>query len=172
VLVVAPSLLLPSFVIRQSAADLSALYAVIAATFGVLLLASRAPLRRLTVRRLAPRVFWGLIGVFSLVTYALIAKKYGIHLNHLSLTAESPSARQQFNNSVSGYASGTGSGALVAYLINWQSNVINPLLILLGAYRRRLSFALLGVIGQVVLFSITDFRATIVSVPFVLAIGW
>jgi hypothetical protein len=117
-------------------------------------------------------VFWGLIGVFSLVTYALIAKKYGIHLNHLSLTAESPNARQQFNNSVSGYSSGTGRGALVAYLINWQSNVINPLLILLGAYRRRLSFALLGVLGQVVLFSITDFRATIASVPFVLAIGW
>lgn len=52
---------------------------------------------------------------------------------------------------------------LTAYAVGWVASVINPLFIILGFERRKLSILGLGVFGQLFVFSVTGFKGALFS---------
>jgi hypothetical protein len=59
---------------------------------------------------------------------------------------------------------------MVAYLFNWQANVINPFLIVLGMRKRASSAFLLGVSLQILLYLYTGHKAVLFTIPFIIAV--
>jgi hypothetical protein len=63
-------------------------------------------------------------------------------------------------------ASSAGSG----YIVPWAANVIDPLLIALGVARRRFDLVALGLLGQLLVYSNTGYKAVLFSVAVVPAV--
>jgi hypothetical protein len=63
-------------------------------------------------------------------------------------------------------ASSAGSG----YIVPWAANVINPLLVALGLARRRADLLALGLLGQLLVYSNTGYKAVLFSVAVVQAV--
>ena len=54
-----------------------------------------------------------------------------------------------------------------SYLIGWATGVINPLLIAWGIARKRPALVVLGVVGQLVVYMVTGYKASLFSIAFI-----
>jgi hypothetical protein len=59
----------------------------------------------------------------------------------------------------------TTSGA--GYIVSWLGNVIYPFLMALGAARSRRMLLILGIVGQLLIYTITGFKSNLLSILFV-----
>jgi hypothetical protein len=100
--------------------------------------------------------FWMGITLFSFGTYAYIAVTTGFQAASLDLT-QVYGIRDSYRDTI---ASG---GPVLGYLVRFQGNVINPLLITRGATGGRKWLIVAGLFGQFVLFSITGYKMTLLS---------
>jgi len=118
-----------------------------------------------TRRRLRPGTLaWVVCGVHSALTYGLMAATTGLSL-HLVALDDVYDVRAAYKEEVL-----AGSGAL-GYLLSGQANVVNTLVIARGLSRRNVPLVVLGVLGQLVLYSGTGFKTILFSFPAVLAVA-
>ena len=122
----------------------------------VLLLRVRPPLVR--VPHLSLTAFTRLLIALGLLSSLYIAASFGVH--SLPGLAEVYTTRAQFNTEQAGAVGG-------GYIVPWAANVINPLLMALGATRRRADLVLLGLIGQLLIYADTGYKSVLFSVALV-----
>lgn len=114
------------------------------------------PLANLTRFRLVPSLFWIFIATLSLICYAFIIQRFGLKIRLVAL-ADVYDVRYEYREEIA------ANGALVAYALNWQAKVLNPLVIGFGFTRRKPLLVMLGFLGQLSLFSITGQKGILFS---------
>jgi oligosaccharide repeat unit polymerase len=107
--------------------------------------------------------FWLILGCFSALVYIYVAMTAGISLRFVALL-DVYDVRDDYNEARAG-------GALLGYLVSTQANVVNPLLIARGIYSRRWGLVAVGVLGQLVLYSVTGFKTIFFSVAALLIVA-
>jgi oligosaccharide repeat unit polymerase len=112
-----------------------------------------APLLRLP--HLSSQAFtWLLVGLSGLSSAYVIAV-FGVH--SLPSLGDVYTARAQFDTAL-------GSAPAAGYVVPWAANAINPLLMALGAVRRRLDFVVLALVGQLLIYAVTGFKSVLFSI--------
>lgn len=129
----------------------------------VAFLAGRGPSGSLRVR-VPAALFWQGIAAFSALFYAYLFVTTGLRFTFVSL-GEVRDIRFDYRDTI---ASG---GAALGYLIRIQANVINPLLLARGTLTSRWWMAGAGAVGQLLIFSITGYKMTILSIPALIGIA-
>lgn len=104
------------------------------------------------------RIIWVVVGSISAVTYVYLHLVFGVSFNVMSVF-EVRETRLEYRDQV------IPTVPLLGYLITNQGNVINPLIMAVGAARGRWEIALLGVAGQIVLYSTTGYKTVLISIP-------
>jgi hypothetical protein len=102
--------------------------------------------------------FTWLLVALSVLTFLYIAATFGLHpppsLSEVYVT------RAQF-------AAVQGGTAVGGYIVPWAANVINPLLMGVGIAQRRPALVALGLLGQVLIYADTGYKAVLFSVVLV-----
>ncbi|MEQ9402635.1 MAG: hypothetical protein RIM99_03535 [Cyclobacteriaceae bacterium] len=126
----------------------------------ILTLVIHLPLISFPRVKMSYAVFVILLLSISAVVYLLIHKYVGLSFRLVSLLdvyelrAEYKSVKNQ----------------LVTRILSWQGNIINPLLIVIGLINKKYWLVLLGLLGQLVLFSVTGFKSVFLSFIFISAV--
>jgi len=136
--------------------------------FDVALLGSMAIVVLMTRLRpaaiLAPHLsltaFTRLLLGLGLLCSVYIAATFGLRLS-LPALADVYETRDEFAIALGGGAAGGG------YVVFWAGNVINPMMTALGMARKRIDLVTLGVLGQLLIYSVTGFKSTLFSVALV-----
>jgi hypothetical protein len=102
--------------------------------------------------------FTWLLVALSVLTFLYIAATFGLHpppsLSEVYVT------RAQF-------AAVQGGTAVGGYIVPWAANVINPLLMGVGMAQRRPALVALGLLGQLLIYADTGYKAVLFSVVLV-----
>lgn len=101
------------------------------------------------------RHFWLVVGVYSVLVYALLVAFVGVHFRFLSFT-DVYDVRSEFGEATVGIPA-------IGYLLPLQYNVINPILILRGLYARRLPLLLIGAGGQALIYMTVGQKSVLLS---------
>ena len=120
----------------------------------------RRPPAPIAIRPLSLSAFTGLLVGLGLLCSAYIAVTFGVSLSLPGL-ASVYDTRADFRATVG------GSSAAAGYIVPWAGNVINPLLMALGVARRRAELVALGLVGQLLIYSVTGFKSILFSVALV-----
>lgn len=162
----APSILVPQYAKVLDPGPALVLALAVAGTFSMVTLGNRLPTWRGAPRvRLSSTSFWMVIGALSLLIYTVMYAKIGIGFHLVALT-DVYDVRDEYKDELA------ASGPLLAYLLPLQANVLNPLILARGYYRRAWPLVALGLLGQIAIYSGTGFKSVLFSTPFVLAAGW
>ncbi|CAD5902616.1 putative B-band O-antigen polymerase [Carnobacterium maltaromaticum] len=102
----------------------------------------------------------GLLILFSLSMWAIIIQTFGLHFN-FSEVDDVYDLREAYRDQVNRFS---------GYAINWQSKIINALLVALGIIKKQYWFIFIGVFGQIFIFSITGQKSVALSSVFILGI--
>ena len=108
-------------------------------------------------------VFWLSLIVFTIVSYGYAIGVFGADCKLVSLW-DVYAVRTEYKATLE------HSSGIIAYLISWQGNVINPFLISYGLTHRLPVLLSLGMAGQFFLYSITGFKSVLSSGVLVLAL--
>jgi hypothetical protein len=108
---------------------------------------------------------WLVIGTISVLVYAYLAATSGLEVRMVGLL-QVYDLREEYRAKLK--AIGTAFG----YLVGWQGNVINPIIIVRGLLARRLGLVVAGCLGQLVLFSLTGFKTFMLAMPSLMFIVW
>ncbi|MCD4523766.1 hypothetical protein [Nocardioides sp. cx-173] len=164
--VIAPAALVPSWTHDLSPHEARVFTVVALTSFALIVVANRwFPLPSWNPPRLRSRDVVLVYAVLSLGTYGSLLTIMGSNLEVTTLTGVRE-LRILYLERVS------QGGPLVAYLVAVQANVANPLLLLRGLQRHSWCLVAIAVLGQVVIYSATGYRTTLLTVPAVLAIAW
>jgi hypothetical protein len=153
-----PAQVIPYFTLNPPSRVLPWSAALFVAFVSMTLIIRRPPRRKFRSFDSAT-LFWALIAVVLFVAYS-VGSRYGLRLAapHLSSVYIS---RFSYRNDV------LVEGGGFAYFVAWSGNVINPLLMSYGWVKRKVALVVLGVLGQIALFSLTGFKSLLFS-PLVL----
>ncbi|WP_457946034.1 hypothetical protein ACTAQI_11715 [Pseudarthrobacter sp. alpha12b] len=130
----------------------------------VALILRRSPTPVIPVRQSRPGLFWVIIVSVSLVTYTYIQIVFGITFNIVSFF-EVYDTRLLYRDEV------VPTVPVLGYLIANQGNVINPLLMAMGVVRRRPPLFVVGLVGQLILYSTTGYKTVMISIPLAVTIA-
>ncbi|MGM7671230.1 hypothetical protein [Microbacterium sp. A93] len=108
---------------------------------------------------------WSTIAVFSVATYGVMAVTVGLSIDLPGLFSVYD-IRSEYKSTLA------ETSPLLGYLVSNQGNVINPLIMVLGAKRKGLPLILIGIVGQLLIYSDTGFKAIFLSVPVAVGLGW
>jgi hypothetical protein len=122
----------------------------------VLIVRVRPPLVR--VPHLSLTAFTRMLTALGLLSSLYIAATFGVH--SLPGLAEVYTTRAQFNTVQAG-------AAAAGYVVPWAANVINPMLMALGAARRRADLVVLALLGQLLIYADTGYKSVLFSVALV-----
>ncbi|HYA42911.1 MAG TPA: hypothetical protein VEF34_16525 [Syntrophobacteraceae bacterium] len=110
------------------------------------------------------RVFlWIFIIVFTLITYIFVIRIFGMPGSVLELK-NVYKLRTQVKRILAEVP------VIIRYMIWTQGIVINPLLQMIGLIRQNYFLIAMGIVLQIILFSITSLKSFVISVPFVFLI--
>ncbi|MFC4371252.1 hypothetical protein [Citricoccus nitrophenolicus] len=109
-------------------------------------------------------VLWVLIVGFSAVTYLSMASTTGLTIDVHSLLSVYD-VRDDYKTSLA------TASPIIGYLVTNQGNVINPLLMSIGAIKRNVPMMLAGIFGQVLIYSATGFKTIFLSIPVAIILG-
>ncbi|HYI11717.1 MAG TPA: hypothetical protein VEK57_21850 [Thermoanaerobaculia bacterium] len=127
----------------------------VGATFIGVILSTRIP--RMELGTIPRPVAWTGIVLMALGLYGYLAATHGLSLKLVSLD-EVYDVRSEFKDE------SARVGRIGTYAVFWLANVLNPLFIATGVSRRRPLLLAVGVLGQLVLFSITGFKTVLLSI--------
>lgn len=166
IIVVTPVMVVPVFSNDLDSTQILGFCVVTGVVFWILTLMgnSTAFAQIIPIRSRGGGLFWGLVIGVSAVTYTVVLASFGLRFNLMSVF-EVLDTRLLYRDEVA------PSIPALGYLVSNQGNVINPLLMGIGAARRRWHLALAGVIGQLLLYSITGYRTSLLSIPLLLTLG-
>jgi hypothetical protein len=132
-------------------------------TGAYLVLAACARIPRTPPCARAPRARrqpWILAAILSAASYGLMFATFGVHLR-LPSFSDVYSVRSVFSDQAPG---------ALGYLVDWQADVINPLLIAWGLYCRRWLLVFAGILGELLIYSVTGFKSVLFIVLAVAAL--
>ncbi|WIV45291.1 hypothetical protein [Glutamicibacter nicotianae] len=101
--------------------------------------------------------FWSILLIFTIATYGYSFAIFGFRFEIMSMF-EVASTRLEYRDEVA------PTVPLLGYLVSNQGNVINPLLICIGAAHRRWYLAAFGTLGQLLLYSVTGYKTALLSI--------
>lgn len=153
VVVFVPSALVPFYTLEMGPIYVATLVLALLAAFALLGSIYLLPVLRIPRFRIPPALFWTGILLLSLLLYAQIVSAYGLRINVVSL-ADIYELRTEYK---------AARGGFVGYAVGWQANAVNPLLIAQGLVSGNVLLLLAGILGQVVIFSITGYKSVFFS---------
>ena len=123
----------------------------------------RLPKLRLPLPRAWPLAFWVSVGVISVAFYGYIVAAFGFDIRVLTL-ADVYLVRDEYKETI------REAGRFVPYVVEWQANVINPLLIAQGLLGANPLLFGIGIAGQLFIFSITAYKSVLLSAVLVISL--
>ncbi|WP_284643837.1 hypothetical protein [Paenibacillus silviterrae] len=136
--------------------SLSILYILIAFIY-------KLPLIQVRKLKISYPLIWGIILFLNLLFSAYIVSTFGVSLNYFSFN-EVYSIRANYISTLSRV------GGLLPYIIGWQANILNPVIIIEGLMRRNYYYLMMGLVGQLIIYSITGFKSVFFSVVLIFLI--
>jgi hypothetical protein len=132
--------------------------AVVVGSMAILSLIVRVRLPAISVPHLSIGAYTGLLTVLAVLCLLYIATTFGVRA--LPGLADVYATRAQFDAAESGAAAG-------GYIVPWAANAINPMLMALGLAQRRWALVVLGLLGQLLIYGDTGYKAVLLSVVLV-----
>jgi len=129
------------------------------ASMAIIALITRLRPPRITVPHLSLTAFTRLLVGLGLLCSLYIAATFGLRPS-LPRLADVYETRTEYKITV-----GTAAGA--GYVVFWAGNVIYPMIMALGMSRKRMGLVTLGVLGLLLIYSVTGFKATLFSIALV-----
>lgn len=126
------------------------------ASYAVIGISYLVPLGRIHRVQIPPQWFWTATMAISAVFFGIIFHTFGFRFELVDLDAVYD-VRADFKAALA------RGGGIVPYVVVWQANVMDALLMSSGLVERKPLFIALGVIGQVAIFSITGFKSVLFS---------
>jgi hypothetical protein len=127
----------------------------LAGCMAILALIARLPAASIRAPHLSLAALSRLLLVLGFLSSAYIVAAFGIHAP--PSLADVYTTRLQSNTV---FESAVGIG----YVVPWAANAINPMLMALGIARRRLDLVVVGLAGQVLIYSVTGFKNVLFSI--------
>lgn len=156
-----PSMFVPLYVNINPPSEISFVMIVFFVGFALTGFSYLLPLLPLRPVRLSRKAFWWIFGCFS---GALVLWMLAVFRSHLHIVSFSDIYDQR-------NASGDlAEGSAVSYAIMGMTGAFNPFLMGCGLYYRRRWLFLVGVLGQIFVFSVLGTKGSILSVLFVPAV--
>lgn len=157
--VLIPTTLFPFYSARVS--NQSLLIFCLAVLAGLWLIARITRVRPVRLRgiRIPSNVLWSGVVAISVAVYGYLSLRFNLSLQIGSLV-DVYDTRAAYKE---GLAAGSG---IAAYLVGWQANVLNPLVIAFGLVRRRPGWIAAGTAAQILIFSFTGFKSVFFSAFF------
>jgi hypothetical protein len=154
--VVVPTCIVPVYTGQLDAAATFTLQIAMLLCFATLGAIYKLPLLQLPVKRFSPFGFAMLILVLSGICYGTILFFAGLphSIPDLSEVYDVRAATKAY----------VGSNWIVGYAMDWQSNVVNPVLIGYGLMSRKLWAGALGILGQLLIYSIGGTKTVVFSI--------
>jgi hypothetical protein len=154
--VVVPTCIVPVYTGQLDGAATLALQTAMLLCFATLGVVYKLPLLRLPVKRFSPFGFVMLILVLSGICYSIILFFAGFphSIPGLSEVYDVRGATKAY----------VGSNWIVSYAMDWQSNVLNPVLFGYGLISRKLWALAFGSCGQLLIYSIGGLKTVVFSI--------
>lgn len=127
----------------------------LAACMAILALVVRLPAPAIRVPRLTLGALTNLLIALGILSSLYIVAAFGIRAPP---SLEDVYTTRYLSQTVFAAAPG------IAYVVPWAGNAINPMLIALGIARRRVDLVLLGLAGQVLIYSVTGYKNVLFSI--------
>lgn len=158
-----PSILIPTYVLDTGLLGLFPLTFAIFTSFVVLSLMQRLRIRDADYPTMSRRTYENFVLTVAILFGSYIVLAFGIP-SSLPGVANVYDVRSAFNQDV------VTSNALpfIAYVVFWSGNVVNPLLMLLGARSGRLTLFLAGLAIEMLVFGTTGQKTVLFSVALIL----
>ncbi len=153
VVVFVPSCMVPFYTLEMEPIYVATLVLSLLAAFALLGSIYLLPILRIPRPRMPRALFWTGIVLLSLLLYAQIVSAHGLRIKVVSL-ASIYELRSEYKAAGGGFA---------RYAVGWQANAINPLLIAQGLVSGNVVLLLAGILGQVIIFSITGYKSVFFS---------
>ena len=164
-LVIVPACLVPIYSLGGQTIGPLWMAASMVAMFALAGIIYRAPLLHLPRLCLQNYEFAIILALISIVCYVLLVLSFGVHFSYVSLR-DIYLIRSSFQQTLE------QAPLLLAYAIDWQAYVINPLLVAVGLTTRRTSWVLAGLAGQFAIYCISGFRIVLFSGLFLPYLLW
>lgn len=161
---VSPSILILQYadILDRGSAELAAV--AISAIFVALILATRSARLPFAVRATVPLHLLQLAGVtFTILFTALLVTGIDASFSFVGLT-EVQDVRSSYKSAVSALP-------LLGYALQFQTAALNPVFMAAGVALNRLIPLTAGIIGQILIYSVTGYKLTILSPIFVIALA-
>jgi len=113
------------------------------------------------IRLASDKLLWGLITLWTM-GYGLFFHGFGFR--------GLPSLQQIYKVRLTAREVISSQNRLFGYLLRWFTDVVNPFFVILGLRRRRWELLLLGLIGQIFVFTFDATKTTLVSVPYLIGL--
>lgn len=158
--VVIPIGMVPMYVASENLDQVLIFVFSVTLSHSVLALIYKVPLLHIT--RTKARNFQVIAGLLTLtvVVFALIVHTYGLQTRWVSLW-DVYDVRADHTSKTTRW---------MAYLVSWQANVVNILLMAYGLVKKKWMLLLLGVFGQLYLYTTAAYKSILYSVVLVVAI--
>jgi hypothetical protein len=162
---VAPSILIAQYADILSRPKALSMSLWIAGIFLLMVWAAKKVLPVFTLHVRLPPALVALIAVgFSISFYGYLVLNAGASFEVVALDA--------VQDVRTGYKTLVATAPLMGYALQLQTAVLNPIFMAIGVVRRRLVPLLVGVVGQVLIYSVTGYKLTILSPVFVIALAY
>ena len=164
IVVVAPSITVPQYTSVLDPGQAVLVSSTVALSFlGVVFGVRGRTLEIVPTVQASTTSFWATLLVITGAVYLYVAVKIGLNPQFVSL-AEVYDVR-------SDYKAQLVDAPLLAYLVPWQGNVINPIFVAKGIYSRRPLVLAVGLAGQLLLYSVNGYKTLLFSTPAMVALS-
>jgi hypothetical protein len=127
-------------------------------SMAILSLIVRLPPVAINAPHLSLASFTRLMVVLGLLSLAYIAATFGV---------QPPPSLSSVYTRRAEFDTAVGGAAAAGYVVPWAANAINPILMALGMVRKRAELVVLGVAGQLLIYSATGFKSVLFSIALV-----
>ncbi|MGC5324934.1 hypothetical protein [Brevibacillus sp. SYSU BS000544] len=163
VIVYVPSAIIPYYIAETEMINFLFIQLILFLSILLLSLIYQLPVLKVPRILIGKKQYWTLIYTVAAIFMGYIISIFGLKLNIVSLE-QVYTIRSAYKEALA--ASG---GGLIAYVIIWQGNVINPLLIISGLFEKKITPFLIGVFAQLLIYSITGFKSILFSTVLIVA---
>lgn len=161
IVVFIPSSLMPLLSLDRSMIEILLLLAVLLSSFLAISIIYHVPNLSIGRLQLHPWAFWGTMTCVTTAMIALVVATFGISFS-LPGIFEVYDVRSEFKEA--------STGRLAGYSVSWLGNVIFPLFIAVALTKRNMWLLLLGITGQLFIYSTTGFKSILFSAGLIIAL--
>jgi hypothetical protein len=127
-------------------------------SMAIIALIVRLPPAPIMIPHLSLTSFTRFLIALGLLCLAYVAVTFGVH---------APPSLADVYTTRAEFGAALGGAVAAGYIVPWAANAINPLLMTLGMVQKRAELVALGVVGQVLIYSVTGFKSVLFSIALV-----